>query len=90
MRYVIEQKLDNRGFAAALVDAAVKGHVRLVEDDGGCSSARQAEHRPSARRLARRRLPPPSMPMLDKLVPSGSTIEMDNENHATFSSAIKA
>ena len=35
MRYVLEQKLDNRGFAAALIDAAVKGHVRLVEDDGG-------------------------------------------------------
>ena len=30
-----KQKLDNRAFAAALVDAAVKGHVRLVEEDGG-------------------------------------------------------
>jgi hypothetical protein len=35
MRYIVEQSLDNRGFAAALVDAAVKGHVRLVEEDGG-------------------------------------------------------
>ena len=35
MRYVVEQKLDNRAFAAALVDLAVKGHVRLVEEEGG-------------------------------------------------------
>ena len=31
MRYIVEQRLDNRAFAASLVDAAVKGHVRLVE-----------------------------------------------------------
>ena len=35
MRYIVEQKLDNRAFAAALVDAAVKGQVRLIEEDRG-------------------------------------------------------
>ena len=34
MRYVVEQEFDNRAFAAALVDAGVKGHVRLVEEKG--------------------------------------------------------
>ncbi len=57
MRYIVEQKLDNRAFAAALVDAAVKGHVRLVEEDGGFfRQHRTADRaaRPRRRTAARR------------------------------------
>ena len=35
MRYVWKMGADNRAFAAALVDMGVRGHVRLVEEDGG-------------------------------------------------------
>ena len=57
MRYIVEQKFDNRAFAAALVDAAVKGHVRLVEDDGGFfgGSERRIERLRHARCNAARR-----------------------------------
>jgi hypothetical protein len=35
MRYVTKMNVDNRTFAAALVDMGVRGHIRLVEEDGG-------------------------------------------------------
>ena len=89
MRYVVEQKLDDRGFAAALVDAAVKGHVRLVEDDGGILS--------STKRRIERLAGTPATPLeeaeskaLDALVPAGGSIELDNEKHAYFGAALKA
>lgn len=87
MRFVREQSLDDRGFAAALVDAAVKGHVRLVEDDGGIFSS-------TNRRIERLEgtgepLDPAELAALDALVASGETIELDNANHATFGAARK-
>ena len=35
MRYVTKMGADNRAFAAALVDMGVRGHIRMVEEDGG-------------------------------------------------------
>jgi uncharacterized membrane protein YgcG len=89
MRYIIEQKLDNRAFAASLVDAAVKGHVRLVEEDGGWFSSNK-------RRIERfvygdtQQLAPAEQTSLDTLVSPNETLLMDQKNHATFSSAKKA
>ena len=88
MRYVVKKGLDNRGFAAALVDAAVKGHVRLVEDDGGFFG------RPSGvieRPLTATAEPldPVEQDAIDALVSPGETLAMDNDNHATFSAANK-
>jgi len=88
MRYVMEQKLDNRGFAAALIDAAVKGHVRLVEDDGGFFGATKRHiERPAT--AAAQPLEAAEQAAIDGLVGPGETIEMDNANHATFSSSNK-
>ncbi|MES2903081.1 MAG: DUF2207 domain-containing protein [Pseudomonadota bacterium] len=88
MRYVVEQSFDNRGFAAALVDAAVKGHVRLVENDGGFFGAtkRSIERPVTATAQA---LDPVEQDAIDALVAPGATIAMDNAHHATFSSASK-
>lgn len=89
MRYVINQGLDNRGFAAALVDAAVKGHVQLIEDDGGFFSSTKR----SIARLARSDAQPlgaAEQAAIDGLATAGNSIEMDKENHATFSAAIKS
>ncbi len=89
MRYVVEQKLDNRAFAASLVDAAVKGHVRLVEEDGGWFGGNE-------RRIERlhRHDPPPLAPpearSLNALLGPGETLVMEQKNHATFSAAKKA
>jgi uncharacterized membrane protein YgcG len=89
MRYIVEEKLDNRGFAAALVDAAVKGHVRLVEVSRGFfhSKERRIERYdfPLAKPLA-----PTEQASLDALVEPNSSLVMEQKNHAAFTSAKKA
>ena len=89
MRYVVEQKLDNRAFAAALVDAAVKGHVRLVEEDGGWFSGGERRIERSVRGEAKP-LAEPELASLNMLVSPNETLVMEQKNHATFSSAKKA
>jgi uncharacterized membrane protein YgcG len=89
MRYIVEQKLDNRAFAASLVDAAVKGHVRLVEEDGGWFGGNK-------RRIERfemgetQPLAGAEQAALNTLVSPNESLEMDQKNHATFSAAKKA
>ena len=86
MRYIVERKLDNRAFAASLVDAAVKGHVRLVEEDGGWFSGNE-------RRVEREDLPDAGplaaieQRSLNALVAPGESLVMEQKNHATFSAA---
>ncbi|MEO7654721.1 MAG: DUF2207 domain-containing protein, partial [Sphingomicrobium sp.] len=88
MRYVLKQGLDNRGFAAALVDAAVKGHVKLVEDNGGFfGTTKRSIVRPST--ATAQPLDVAEQAAIDGLVGPGETIAMDNENHAIFSSSNK-
>jgi hypothetical protein len=89
MRYIVEQNFDDRAFAASLVDAAVKGHVRLVEEEGGWFSGNE-------RRIERQDLPD-AKPLaaseqrsLNALVGPGESLVMEQENHATFSAAKKA
>ena len=89
MRYIVGQKLDNRAFAASLVDAAVKGHVLLVEEDGGWFSGNERR----IERLERAEptpLAPPETRSLNALVGPGETLVMEQKNHATFSAAKKA
>lgn len=88
MRYILKQGLDDRGFAAALVDAAVKGHVRLVEEDGGWFSG-------DKRRIERyelgetQPLGTAELAALNALVGTNDSIMMEQKNHAAFSSAKK-
>jgi len=89
MRYIVQQKFDNRAFAAALVDAAVKGHVRLVEEDGGWFSGNE-------RRIERIEMPgatpldAPEQAALNLLVGPNDSLVMEQKNHSTFSASIKA
>ncbi len=89
MRYIVKQSFDNRAFAAALVDAAVKGHVRQVEEDGGWFSGNERRieriETPGATPLAA-----PEQSALNRLVSPNESIVMEQKNHATFSSSIKA
>lgn len=89
MRYVVNQGIDNRAFAAAIVDAAVKGHVRIVEEDSGIFSS-------TKRYIERLRPGPDARPLeaaeetaINHLASPGERIEMDNENHVAFSNSIK-
>ena len=86
MRYIVEQGFDNRAFAAALVDAAVKGHVRLVEEDKGFfkSNERRIERldAPGAERLA-----DAEEAALNALAQPGESLVMEQKNHSEFGSA---
>ena len=87
MRYIWKQGCDNRAFAAALVDLGVRGHLRIVEKDGGffSSTKRWIEGlRSSADAPAEERS------MLGALVLPGQQIEMQQKHHAKFSSAMSS
>ena len=88
MRYVTEQKLDNRAFAAALVDGAVKGHVKLEEESGllGFGTKRFLVGNDSG---AAKPLDTAEQSAISALVAVGERLEMDNAHHATFSAAKK-
>ena len=90
MRYVLKQGFDNRAFAAAIVDAGVKGHLRLVEDKGflffggdkyieGVAPSATSVPLEKAEQIA-----------ISALVSPGEKLELDNKNHATFSTAKSA
>ena len=86
MRYVWKMKADNRAFAAALVNMGVKGHVRLVEEDGGWFSGDKTR----IERLAgREKLHADEEAALRELAMTGESIVLEQENHAKFSSAKK-
>ncbi|HVF37562.1 MAG TPA: DUF2207 domain-containing protein [Sphingomicrobium sp.] len=88
MRYVWKMKADNRAFAAALVDLGVKGHVRLVEEEGGWLGGDKTR----IERLAAAGQPIPAAEeaMLRELATSGESIVMEQENHPKFQAAQKA
>ena len=87
VRYVTRMGSDNRAFAAALVNMGVKGHVRLVEEEGGWFSSDKT-------RIERLHTETPLFPeeklALQKLVMPGESIVMEQKNHSEFSSAQKA
>lgn len=84
MRYVVKMAADNRAFAAALVDMGVRGHVRIVEEDGGWLSS---DERRIERVTGSIPLPAEEEAALAQLVPTGESIEMKQENHGRFSAA---
>jgi len=87
MRYVWKMGADNRAFAAALVDLGVRGHVRMVEQDGGWLSGDKVR----LERLASPApLPDAEQAMLGALAASGDSIVMEQKNHAKFSAAQSA
>jgi len=87
VRYVTKMGADNRTFAAALVDMGVKGHVRLVEGEGGWFSADKTriERLSSSTPLA-----PEEQAALPELCMTGESVVMEQTNHAKFSAARKS
>ena len=84
MRYIWKQGCDNRAFAAALVDLGVRGHLRIVEKDGGFFSSTK---RSIERLQTSADAPAEERSMLGALVQPGQQIEMEQKHHAKFSSA---
>ena len=87
MRYVTKMGADDRTFAAALIDMGVRGHIRVVEEDGGWFSGDKT-------RLERvggsEPLPADEEAGLRELAMTGQSIVMEQKNHAKFSAAQKA
>ena len=86
MRYVTKMNVDNRTFAAALVDMGVRGHVRLVEEDGGWFSRDKTR---IDRLGSQNPLPTEEQNALNALVPTGESIMMIQKNYAEFGAAKK-
>ncbi len=86
MRYVTKMGSDNRVFAAALVDMGVRGHIRLVEEEGGWFSRDKTR---LERQSGANPLPPEEEAALRELCSTGESIVMEQENHEKFSSAKK-
>ncbi len=84
MRYVREMKVDNRAFAAALVDMGVRGHIKIEEVDGGWleGDSRTIERLPSQTPL-----PVDEDAALGQLLSAGEIIAMKQANWEKFSSA---
>jgi uncharacterized membrane protein YgcG len=87
MRYVTKMGSDNRVFAAALVDMGVRGHVRLVEEEGGWFSRDKTR---LVRTANESPLPPDEAAALRELAMPGESVMMEQKNHAKFSSAKKS
>ena len=84
MRYVTKMGSDNRTFAAALVDMGVRGHIRLVEEDGGWLSRDKTR---LERLMSDQPLPEEEQIALTQLVSPGESILMDQKNHKEFAAA---
>jgi len=87
MRYIWKMGTDNRAFAATLVDLGVKGHVRLIEEEGGWFSSDKTR---IDRLASDRPLSTEEEALLRELAGSGESIVMEQKNHDKFSSAHNA
>ena len=87
VRYVTRMGSDNRTFAAALVNMGVKGHVRLVEEEGGWFSSDKTR---IERIDSETPLTNDEKLALQKLAMPGESILMEQKNHSKFSGAKKA
>jgi uncharacterized membrane protein YgcG len=84
MRYIAKMTADDRAFAAALVDMGVKGHVKLVEEEGGWFGRDKTR---IDRLASATPLPPEEEAALQSLCMTGESIVMEQKNHSKFSSA---
>ncbi|MEO7635993.1 MAG: DUF2207 domain-containing protein [Sphingomicrobium sp.] len=87
MRYVTKMGADNRAFAAALIDMGVRGHVKLIEEDGGWLSSRTRRINLLA---GPQPLPADEAAALAALGSAGDTLAMIQGNHERFSAAKNA
>jgi uncharacterized membrane protein YgcG len=84
MRYVTKMGADNRAFAAAIVDMGVKGHIKLVEEDGGWFSSNKTR---LERLESSTPLPEEEQTALAQLARTGESVVMEQKNHERFGMA---
>jgi uncharacterized membrane protein YgcG len=84
MRYLTKMGSDNRTFAAALVDMGVRGHIRMIEEEGGWLSRDKTR---LERLVNSNQLPPDEEAALRNLLSIGESIMMEQKNHEKFAAA---
>jgi len=84
VRFVDRMGYDRKTFAAALVAMAVKGYLRIAEDDGTYTLERTGKNENETG------LATTEIALARALFSSGKRIELKNKNHATVSRAINA
>jgi hypothetical protein len=82
IRYLVQMSFDNKAFAAAVLDMAVKGFLRIEEQNGVYTLVRTAKGSTS--------LSPEEQAAADRLLGGRTSIVLRNENHNTISEAIAA
>jgi len=87
VRYVSEMGFDDRAFAAAIVEAGVKGRLRIEEEKKGILSGTERRLIEVSREAD---LPAPETAMAARLFSSVTTLPMDDKFHETFSEAKEA
>jgi uncharacterized membrane protein YgcG len=88
VRYISEMgSLDNRAFAAAIVEMGVRGKLRLIEDDKGFFTRTKTTIQKVE---GGGELPAPEADMLTRLFAGEDSVLMTQENHPTFSAAQSA
>ncbi len=83
-RFISRMGYDNKAFAAALINLAVKGHLILKQSGAGTYSVERRDN-PKAAAIA-----PGEAALMKKLFAGASTLEMDKANHANVRAAIDA
>ena len=86
MRYITKMGADNRSFAAALVDMGVRGHIKMVEEEGGWFSKDKTR---IERLSSATPLPPEEEAALSKLAMTGESIMMVQKEYPKFQAARK-
>ena len=82
MRYLVRMSYDNKTFASAVLDMAVKGYLQIREDEGIYTLTRTGKRREA--------LSPEEQSAADSLFGNQSSVLLRNENHSRISEAILA
>lgn len=80
-RYISRMGYDSAALSAAVINLAVKGHLRIVQDDDDYSLQQES----STAELA-----PGESVLLEKLFHDGAVLELDNKNHKIIGAARSA
>lgn len=82
MRYLVRMSPDNKGFASAVLDMAVKGYLRIQEQSSSYMLTRTGN--------GRSMLTSEEQAAADTLFLNDSSILLENENHTRISDAVAA
>lgn len=82
IRYLVRMSYDNKTFASAVLDMAVKGYLRIKEDEGIYTLSRTGKGREA--------LSPEEQSAADSLFGNQSSVLLRNENHTRISEAMQA